>query len=281
VRGRADPVTVPFSPPRFVVAGDRRLAYEEVAPPEPEGTVLLLCGIGAKRQGWYRQLPVLGERFRCLALDYRDVGDSDASTGPYAIRDLAADVFALADELGVERAALVGISMGGFIALEMALARPAFVDRLVLVVTSAGGPTHVSTSPRIMQALMPGDETLESGEGARRVCSLVAGPGFAERHPEAIEEFVEIARHRPMHVDAYLRQLEACRAHDVAARLGEIDVPTLVLHGDADPLVPVANGRFLAEHIAGARLIVYEGVGHIPEVEVDERFNTDLLEFLA
>jgi 3-oxoadipate enol-lactonase len=270
-----------FAPPRFVRVGDRRLAYEELSPPDPHGTVLLLCGIGAKRQGWYRQLPVLGRRFRCLALDYRDVGDSDLATGAYTIRDVAEDVFALADELDIAQASLVGISMGGFIALEMTLARPAFVERLVLVVTSAGGPTPVSTSPRIMRALMPGDVAVETGEGARRVCSLVAGPGFAERHPEAIDEFVEIARHRPMRVDAYLRQLEACRAHDVSTRLAAIDVPTLVIHGDADPLVPLDNGRFLAEHIPGARLIVYEDVGHIPEVEVDERFNADLVEFLA
>jgi 3-oxoadipate enol-lactonase len=274
-------VTLDFAAPRFVRSGGRRLAYEEVAPPDPDGTVLLLCGIGAKRQGWYRQLPVLGRRFRCLALDYRDVGDSDPAPGPYAIRDLADDVLELADALGIARASLVGISMGGFIALELALARPEFVERLVLVVTSAGGPTHVSTSPEVMRALMPGDETVESGSGARRVCSLVAGPGFAERHPEAIDEFVEIARHRPMHADAYLRQLAACRAHDVAGRLGEIDVPSLVIHGDADPLVPLQNGIFLAEHIPGAQLIVYEGVGHIPEVEVDERFNADLIEFLS
>jgi 3-oxoadipate enol-lactonase len=270
-----------FAPPRFVRVGGRRLAYEEVSPADPEGTILLLCGIGAKRQGWYRQLPVLGRRFRCLALDYRDVGDSDRASRSYAIRDLAGDVLALSDELGIARASVVGISMGGFIALEMALGRPGFVERLVLVVTSAGGPTHVSTSPTVMRALMPGDETVESGEGARRVCSLVAGPGFAERHAEAIDEFVEIARHRPMPVDAYLRQLEACRAHDVSARLGEIDVPTLVIHGDADPLVPLDNGRFLTEHIAGARLTVYQGVGHIPEVEAAERFNADLVGFLA
>jgi pimeloyl-ACP methyl ester carboxylesterase len=84
-----------------------------------------------------------------------------------------------------------------------------------------------------------------------------------------------------MHVDAYLRQLEACRAHDVSGRLGEIGAPTLVIHGDADPLVPLANGLILAEGIPGARLIVYPGVGHIPEVEVDEQFNADLIEFLT
>jgi 3-oxoadipate enol-lactonase len=263
-----------------VEVSGRRLAFDEVTPQEPRGTVLLLCGIGAKRQGWYKQLDVLGEHYRTLALDYRDVGDSDSASDQYSIRELADDVYGLAGQLGIDRASLVGISMGGFIALELALAHPEFVDRLILVVTSAGGKTHVSTSPEVMRALMPGEEEIESGEGARRVCSLVAGPGFAERHPGAIEEFVEIAQHNPMHVDAYLRQLSACRVHDVADRLREIGAPTLVIHGDADPLVRIENGRHLAGGIPGAQLIVYEGVGHIPEVECFEQFNRDLLDFL-
>jgi 3-oxoadipate enol-lactonase len=270
-----------FAPPRFVTVDGRRLAYEEVAPQRPQTTVLLLCGIGAKRQGWYKQLPALGARVRALALDYRDVGDSDPAPGPYSIAEVADDVRALARELSIERVSLVGISMGGFVALELALRHPDLVDRLVLVVTSAGGPTHVSTSPEVMRLLMPGDEEVESGAGARRVCAAVAGPGFAERHPEEIDTFVDIARHRPMSREAYLRQLQACRAHDVSDRLGAIAVPTLVLHGDADPLVPVENGRHLAAGIAGAQLVVYPGVGHIPEVEIAERFNDDLLGFLA
>ena len=273
-------MSLQFAAPQFVNVDGRRLAYEEVSPPDPEGTVLLLCGIGAKRQGWYRQLPVLGRRFRTLALDYRDVGDSDPATEPYSIDELADDVAALARELGIESASLVGISMGGFISLVLALRHPELVDRLILVVTSAGGETHVSTSPEVMRALMPDATELESGDGARRVCSLVAAPGFAESHPEAIDEFVEIALHNPMRRDAYLRQLEACRAHDVADRLGEIDTPTLVLHGDVDPLVRIENGRLLAERIPGARLIVYENVGHIPEVECADDFNRDLAAFL-
>jgi 3-oxoadipate enol-lactonase len=270
-----------FAPVRFVTVDGRRLAYEEVTPARPEGVVLLLCGIGAKRQGWYRQLPVLGRRFRTIAIDYRDVGDSDAADGPYAIADLAGDVAALAAELGIERAAVVGISMGGFVALELALRYAGLVERLVLVVTSAGGATHVSTSREIMRLLMPGDAEVEDGSGARRVCAAVAAPGFAERAAHEIDTFVEIARHRPMSVDAYLRQLDACRAHDVTDRLAQIAVPTLVMHGDVDPLVPLPNGVHLAEQIAGARLVVYESTGHIPEVERAAEFNRDLVEFLA
>lgn len=273
-------MTLEFAPPQFVTVNGRRLAYEEVSPPDPDGTVLLLCGIGAKRQGWYRQLPMLGRRFRTLALDYRDVGDSDPESEPYSIGDVAEDVAGLARELGIESASLIGISMGGFISLELALRHPGLVDRLILVVTSAGGATHVSTSPEVMRALMPDETEVESGDGARRVCSLVAAPGFAERHPDAIEEFVAIALHNPMRRDAYLRQLQACRQHDVVDRLGDIGAPTLVIHGDVDPLVRIENGRLLAERIPGARLIVYENVGHIPEVECADEFNRDLIAFL-
>ncbi|HYM56584.1 MAG TPA: alpha/beta fold hydrolase [Solirubrobacteraceae bacterium] len=269
-----------FREPRYVTVDGRRLAYEEAAAPDPDATVLLLCGIGAKRQGWYRQLPVLGRRFRTLALDYRDVGDSGEAGGPYSIGDVAEDTHALMTELGIERASLVGISMGGFVALELAIRHPGAVEKLILVVTSAGGPTHVSTSPQIMRLLMPGEEEVESGDGARRVCSAVAAPGFAERHPEEIDTFVEIARYRPMSRSAFLRQLEACRAHDVSGRLEAIRVPTLVLHGEVDPLVPLANGLRLAERIPGAELKVYPDTGHIPEVEVADEFNRDLVAFL-
>ncbi len=270
-----------FAAPQIATVGGRRLAYEESGPAGAQRAVLLLCGIGAKRQGYYKQLPVLGERLRTLALDYRDVGDSDPSPGAYAIADVAEDVHGLMRALGIERASLVGISMGGFVALELALAHPEAVERLVLCVTSAGGPTHVSTSPEIMRLLMPGDAEEESGDGARRVCAAVAAPGWAERHPNEIEEFVAIARHRPMSRDAYLRQLAACRAHDVSDRLDRIAAPTLVLHGDVDPLVPLANGEHLAAGIAGARLKVYADTGHIPEVERADEFNADLLEFVA
>lgn len=270
-----------FAPTQIAMVGGRRLAYEEARPAAAQRVVLLLCGIGAKRQGYYKQLPVLGERLRTLALDYRDVGDSDPSPGPYAIADVAEDVHGVLRTLGIARASLVGISMGGFVALELALAHPEAVERLVLCVTSAGGPTHVSTSPEIMRLLMPGDAEEESGDGARRVCAAVAAPGWAERHPDEIEVFVAIARHRPMSRDAYLRQLAACRAHDVADRLDRIAAPTLVLHGDVDPLVPLANGEHLAAGIAGARLKVYGDTGHIPEVERADEFNADLLEFLA
>jgi len=181
--------------------------------------------------------------------------------------------------LGIRRAHFVGISMGGFIALEVAIRHPEMVEKLVLTVTSAGGPTHVSPSRATMAMMMPvpGEEI---GEGARRVCAGVSGPGFAEQAPEEFDTFAAIARYRPMTETAYFRQLAACRTHDVSDRLDRIQAPTLVIHGDMDPLVPLENGLALARNINGATLIVYPGVGHIPEVEQAEEFNRDILAFL-
>jgi pimeloyl-ACP methyl ester carboxylesterase len=181
--------------------------------------------------------------------------------------------------LDIRQAHIIGISMGGFIALELALQYPQMVEKLVLVVTSAGGPGHVSPRREMMAAMMP-TPGVEIGDAARKVCAAVSAPGFAESHPEEFDIFVEIARYRPMSEAAYFRQLAACRGHDVSGRVQQIETPTLVIHGDVDPLVPLENGLHLAQTIPEARLIVYPQTGHIPEVERAEQFNRDILAFL-
>ena len=268
-----------FQKPEIVVVDGRRLAYEEVSPPSPKGTIILLVGLGAKRQGYYKQLPEFGRYYRTIALDYRDVGDSDEAKEPYTIKDLAEDTVAVMKALDIRQAHIVGISMGGFIALELALNYPKMVEKLVLVVTSAGGPGHVSPSHDIMAVMMP-VPGVEIGEAARKVCAAVSAPSFAQSHPQEFDIFAEIARYRPMSEAAYFRQLAACRGHDVSQILYQIKAPTLVIHGDVDPLVPLKNGWHLAEAIPGATLIVYPNTGHIPEVERVEEFNRDILTFL-
>ncbi len=268
-----------FKEPRIAMVDGRRLAYEEVSPPSPKGTIMLLVGLGAKRQGWYKQLPEFGRFYRTIALDYRDVGDSDEAGEPYTIKDLAEDTAAVMRTLEIRQAHIIGISMGGFIALELALDYPQMVEKLVLVVTSAGGPGHVSPSREIMAVMIQPPE-VEIGEAARKVCAAVSAPGFAESHPDEFDIFAEIARYRPMTEAAYFRQLAACRGHDVSQRLHQIEAPTLVIHGDVDPLVPLKNGLHLAQTIPGATLIVYPQTGHIPEVERAEEFNHDILDFL-
>ncbi len=268
-------------PPAFVTVDGRKLAYDEVSPPNPKGTVLLLPGLASKRLGWYNQMPVFGQVYRTIALDHRDTGDSDPSPGPYTTADQADDAAAVLRALGVTRAHIVGISMGGFIALELALRHPDLVEKLVLTGTSAGGSVHVQPSPEIAALLTRDRGELEIGALAKENYTLLMGPGYAASHPEAMEMIAEIARYRPQTLDAYLRQLQACLGHDVSSRLSQIRVPTLVVHGEVDPLVPVENGKYLAEHIPGAKLVLYPNTGHIAIIERAEDYNRDVLVFLA
>ena len=271
-----------FRTPSFVeVADSRRLAYNEVSPPHPRGTILLMTGLGAKRYGWYFQLDEFGRYYRTIAIDHRDISDSDPYEEAYTVMDLADDAAAALRALGVQRAHVIGISLGGFVAMEFALHHPDQLEKLVLVSTSAGGATHVQPSQEIAALLAPGSrEHIDPGDLARKNYTAITGPGFAENYPQAIENFAEIARYRPVHRAAYTRQLQAALGQDVTQQLESIKAPTLVIHGDADPLVPPPNGDYLATHIPGATHIVYHNVGHIPIVENYEQFNHDVLTFL-
>ncbi len=265
--------------PLFVTIDDgRKMAYDEVSPPNPKGTILLLTGLGSKRLGWYKQLEALGQEYRTIAIDHRDTGDSDPVAEPYVTDDQAEDAASILKALGIEKAHVIGISMGGFIALHLILLHPELVDKLVLVATSAGGATHVPPSQEMMAML--GDRSGEIGEMAQRNYTKIMAPGYLESQPEVQERIAFNARYRPMSGPAYFRQLQAGLTHDVTARLNEIKVPTLVVHGDVDPLIPPANGRYLGEHIPGAKLSLYPNTGHILIIERAADFNREVLEFL-
>lgn len=269
--------------PSSVLIAGRRLAYDEARPANPaveKGTILLLTGLGSKRLGWARQIGVFGREYRTIALDHRDTGDSDEVTADYTPADLADDAAALLEALGIARAHVIGISLGGFTALQFALRHADMLDKLVLVATSPGGRVHVPASPAILTLLAPAPD-MEVGERAIRIYSQIMAAEFVASHPEALAHIAETARYRPQSPAAYMRQLRASLAHDVVDALDRITAPTLVIHGDLDPLVPPPNSAYLATHITGAQHHVYAGVGHIPIVERADEFNRDVLAFLA
>src|SRR5262249_21251295 len=169
---------------------------------------------------------------------------------------------------------------GGFAALQFALRHADMLEKLVLVSTSAGGSTHVAAAPEILALLTP-NPGAEVGERAIYTYSQIMAADFVAAHPAEMQRIAETARYRPQSAAAYMRQLKAALAHDVADALHRIAAPTLVIYGDLDPLVPAANGANLAAQIPGARQIVYRGVGHIPIVERADEFNRDVLAFLA
>jgi 3-oxoadipate enol-lactonase len=245
--------------------------------------LILISGLGSTRLGWWKQIEPFARKFRVINLDNRDAGDSALGTGPYTVADMAEDVAGVIENLNLDRAHIVGISMGGMIAQELTIRHPELVDRLVLVATTAGGPTSINAKPEVAALLMRNDgEDLETR--VRRTFTAIAGEGYMAKHPEDLDHIVKNSLAKPMSLESYQRQLGACMVHfrqGVADRLAQITAPTLVAHGDYDPLIPYPNGEYLAEHIQGARLSTYREVGHLVMIESPERFNREVIEFLS
>ena len=242
--------------------------------------VLLVPGLGATRLSWWKQIAPFAVAHRVLNIDNRDAGDSGLATDPYSIADMADDAAGLLRTIDAGPACVVGWSMGTFISLELTLRHPALVERLVLVAGSAGGRTAVQAAPEI-RALLARDEQEEPGARVRRTYPLLAAPGYMQSHPDDLDHLARSAQAKPMTIDAYRRQLNAIGTWSgVAPLLQTITAPTLVIHGDVDPLIPFENGRAIAAHLPGATLATYAGVGHLPPIEAADRFNRDVLEFL-
>ena len=242
--------------------------------------MLLLTGLGASRLGWWKQIEPFSKTHRVIAMDNCDAGDSALGTGPYTIADLADHAAGVIGNLKLGPTHVVGISMGGFIAQELALRHPALVARLILVSTSAGGTSHVRPAPEI-GGLLRRVEGEDLAERARRIASMITGPAWQREHPADLDRIVSNGAAKPMSPESYQRQLDAAQRHQTADRLAQIRIPTLIIHGDFDPLIPYGNGQYLGAHIEGARLSTYVGVGHLPPIEATERFNREVAEFLG
>lgn len=260
--------------------GSQTIYYDEYGTGTP---LVLIPGLGGSRLGWSKQIEPFAKKYRVINLDNRDAGSSGASTTDYDIGDMADDVASVIHHLGAPATFVVGVSMGGFIALHLALRHPALVSKLVLVATSAGGTLHTPPSPEVA-ALLVRDPNEDIETRVRRSYAVITGPGFAEAHPEDVARAIEHGYRFPMSLEAYQRQLRAAMGHiqnGTGARLGEIRVPTLIIHGDCDPLMLPANARALAAAIPGARLVLLRGVGHLPHIEATEEFNRLVIEFLG
>jgi len=262
----------------FTQVGTQTISYDEYGQGQP---LLLIPGLSAWRLYWWKQITPFSQKYHLITMDNRDVGDSTSAKGPYTIADMADDAAGLISNLHLGPTQVIGWSMGSFISLEMTLRHPTLVDKLILVSTSAGGLNHIPPSPEII-ALLLGTEYENIETRVRSIYSVISGPGYMQTHPEDLDQIVRHAQAKPMTLEAYMRQLNAIMTWSgVGERLDQITLPTMVIHGETDPLVTYPNGRYLAEHIKGAKLMSYAGVGHLPHIEATERFNNDVLEFLA
>ena len=241
--------------------------------------LLLIHGLGYARWGWEPVLPGLAERFSVVLFDNRGIGESDAPPGPYTAAEMADDAVQVLEEAGIERAHVVGTSLGGMVAQELALSRPERVDRLVLACTTPGGP-RAHPMPHVTVALMAEAATLEPAVALRRFVDNALAPATVEAHPELVERIMAHRLATAQQPLAWAAQAAAGAAFDAYERLGALAAPTLVQHGDEDVVVDPRNADLLVELLPDARLERFPGTGHLFFWEAPGRFVESVGAFL-
>jgi pimeloyl-ACP methyl ester carboxylesterase len=245
--------------PTLSVAGTE-LHYERRGDGEP---LLLIQGLGGNSLHWGE--PFLAELERDLELvlyDQRGSGRSAPLTGDLDTAGLAADALALLDALGLERVNVLGISLGGMVAQELALAHPGRVRSLALGCTSCGGTQSRATDQEVVRTLTAAVLSGDRERMLRTGFELVVSDAFAA-DPANYAAFAAAARLHPADVGLLMAQQQAVVGHDTYARLRGLQVPTLVVHGTADRMLAAVNGDLVASLIPGARLELLDGVGHL------------------
>ena len=241
--------------------------------------LLFIHGLAYDRHGWGPLPRLLAKDFRVVLMDNRGVGESDAPEGPYTVAQLAADAVAVLDDAGIERAYVFGVSLGGFVAQEIALTYPNRVHKLVLGSTSPGGPEAYPMPARGLEAFRT-FQTLEREPGLRLMAENSLGERGVRERPELADEIYAYRLERAPSLAAWQAQFAASREWDALARIPAIAAPTLVFHATADTVIDVRNGELLAERIPGARLELISDRGHLVMWEEGEALAPIVRDFL-
>lgn len=244
-----------------------QIYYERHGSGDP---LVLIAGLGYGLWQWHRLLPLLAATHEVIVFDNRGAGQSDKPDGPYSVQMLGDDTAGLLDALGLRGVTLLGHSMGGFVAQQVALARPDLVGRLILAATNFGGPNHVPITPQAMQVLL--DRSGDPLELVRRGIAVACAPGFSEAHPDLVQALIAYRLTVPVPPAAYQAQmavglglLSAAAAFE--QRLAAVSAPALILFGEHDRVVPPANANLLAAALPHSTLTILPDCGHMFPIE--------------
>lgn len=241
--------------------------------------VLLLNGWTLSGSVWPAELvDRLALTYRVVRVDNRGTGDASGDRSLFTIADLARDALGVIDAAGLARSVVVGFSMGGMVATELALRRPEVVSALVLVATRPPSPARVAGRPGVVRrALAPPAAGRPVADQFRERWASVCAPGFAEQHPERLDEMTAAALARVTPRRTVLAQARAVGAWHGAYRLRHLAVPCTVVHGTVDPLSPGENSRRLASLVPHAKYVELDGIGHL----VPQEAPTQLADIVA
>lgn len=242
--------------------------------------LLFIGGLGYGAWMWFRQTGALAGSFRVIVFDNRGSGGSDKPDYPYTIKMMARDAAGLLSFLEIVEAGVVGISMGGMIAQELALLFPQKVRRLILGCTAFGGSNSVAMPADTFSALTC-TEGLSAREMLRQAMATAFRPGYMEANPQEIHQILEWRLEKPTPRYSWLHQFNAVAGFNSEDRLKELTLPVLIVSGDADRVLPVENSYLLKQRIMNSRLHIFPGAGHLFFIEEPERFNRLLLNFMS
>ena len=292
---------IPYSGEKTAKIGDVEITYDTFGDPSAP-PMLLIMGLGAQMIRWDEAFcqAIAAQGRWVIRFDNRDVGLStkfdDAgipdvmsliqgkpTDTPYKLKDMADDAVGLLDELGIKKADVVGVSMGGMIAQTMAIHHPDRVRTLTSIMSSTGNPTLPQPKPEAMAVLLAppvsnrDDYITNSLESAR----VLHGPVYP-LNEDYVRGYAELSYDRCYNPQGFTRQLGAIMTSGSRNEdLGKVKIPTLVIHGDVDPLVPVEGGKDTANSIPDAKLVIIEGMGHSFPTEVVPKILQELLQHTA
>jgi 3-oxoadipate enol-lactonase len=255
--------------------GGQRLYYEVHGDGEP---LLCVAGLACDTLAWIPQIQAFAAAHRTVIFDNRDVGQSSMAEGEYEIADMARDALALADELELDAFHLLGVSMGGAIAQEIAIQAPERVRTLTLAVTFPAGSAYAR---RLSEVWGERVGQISREQHIDELMLLNHSEAFYE-NPDMVE-FIRTAilnNAHPQPPEAFSRQLAACGRHDARDRLGGLALPTHVIAGEYDILVPVWKSKEIASLIPGSKLTVLPEAPHGLSLERAEEFNAAVLQFI-
>ena len=259
-------------------AGDIKMEYyvEGSGPP-----LLMIMGLGGQASSWGEPLlEGLQRHFTTIRFSNRGTGGTDKPADGYTIRQMADDAAELMDAIGIGKAHVFGISMGGMIAQEVVLNHPQKVQRLVLGCTNCGPAHSVAVSAQTL-ARFGHIMQLPVEERIQRYWEITVTPEFMQSRADFLARIIELGMTTPTPMETFGRQFGAAQAFDTYDRLSQIKSPTLILHGNRDILVPAENAEILHEQIPGSRVRIVQGTGHCFFWEEPEEVVQEVVGFLS
>lgn len=261
---------------KYVESKGAKIFYHERGSGEP---LVMIMGFGADGKVWEKHVSIYEKYFRCILLDNRGIGLSDQPLGPYSTSMMADDTIAVMDHAGVLKAMIIGISMGGAIAQEIAINYPLRVKSLLLVSTWARFNNYTKS---VYENLKYIRNAVDKKHFMELLQLWLFAPPFYENNIGALKKDAEDAGEnaKPQSRNGFEGQLDACIHHNSFERLNQINVPTLITVGMMDILAPPEFSQELHQFISKSQLSLYPQCGHVHHWEELERFNKETLEFL-